>query len=42
MTSSPPRVTMWRKVLGTVSNMEEAIVWLSYTYLYVRIRTKPQ
>ena len=24
--------------LGTVSNVEEAIVWLSYTYLYVRMR----
>ena len=28
--------------LGTVSNMEEAIVWLSYTYLYVRMRKNPQ
>ena len=28
--------------LGTVSNMEEAIVWLSYTYLFVRMRKNPQ
>ena len=28
--------------LGTVSNVEEAIVWLSYTYLYVRMRKNPQ
>ena len=28
--------------LGTVSSIEEAIVWLSYTYLYVRMRKNPQ
>lgn len=28
--------------LGTISNVEEAIVWLSYTYLYVRMRLNPQ
>lgn len=28
--------------LGTISNVEEAIMWLSYTYLYVRMRINPQ
>ena len=28
--------------LGTVTNMEEAVEWLSYTYLYVRMRKNPQ
>ena len=28
--------------LGTVSNVEKGIVWLSYTYLYVRTRKNPQ
>lgn len=28
--------------LGTVSNVEEAVEWLSYTYLYVRMRINPQ
>lgn len=28
--------------LGTISNVEEAIEWLSYTYLYVRLRINPQ
>uniref|UniRef100_A0A336MI52 CSON001544 protein n=1 Tax=Culicoides sonorensis TaxID=179676 RepID=A0A336MI52_CULSO len=28
--------------LGTISNVEEAITWLSYTYLYVRMRINPQ
>jgi replicative superfamily II helicase len=28
--------------LGTVTNMEEAIAWLSYSYLYVRMRKNPQ
>uniref|UniRef100_A0A3Q3RSP6 Activating signal cointegrator 1 complex subunit 3 n=1 Tax=Mastacembelus armatus TaxID=205130 RepID=A0A3Q3RSP6_9TELE len=27
--------------LGTVTNVEEAVKWLSYTYLYVRMRTNP-
>ena len=27
--------------LGTVTNVEEAITWLSYTYLYVRMRKNP-
>ncbi|XP_071112657.1 activating signal cointegrator 1 complex subunit 3-like [Haliotis cracherodii] len=27
--------------LGTVTNMEEAVKWLSYTYLYVRMRINP-
>ncbi|XP_043197892.1 activating signal cointegrator 1 complex subunit 3-like [Amphibalanus amphitrite] len=28
--------------LGTVTNVEEAVQWLSYTYLYVRMRKNPQ
>eukprot|EP00049_Salpingoeca_infusionum_P026339 m.25168 g.25168 ORF g.25168 m.25168 type:complete len:2051 (-) comp8684_c0_seq1:141-6293(-) len=28
--------------LGTVANVEEAVRWLSYTFLYVRMRRKPQ
>lgn len=28
--------------LGTISNIEEAIEWLSYTYLFVRMRLNPQ
>ena len=28
--------------LGTVTNMDEAIVWLGYSYLYVRMRKNPQ
>ncbi|XP_017269735.1 activating signal cointegrator 1 complex subunit 3 isoform X2 [Kryptolebias marmoratus] len=27
--------------LGTVTNVDEAVKWLSYTYLYVRMRTNP-
>ncbi|XP_034729365.1 activating signal cointegrator 1 complex subunit 3 [Etheostoma cragini] len=27
--------------LGTVTNVEEAVKWLSYTYLYVRMRANP-
>ena len=27
--------------LGTVTNVEEAVEWLSYTYLYVRMRKNP-
>lgn len=28
--------------LGTVTNIEEAVEWLSYTYLFVRMRINPQ
>lgn len=28
--------------LGTVTNIDEAVEWLSYTYLYVRARKNPQ
>jgi len=28
-------------VLGTISNIKEAVVWLSYTYLYIRMRRNP-
>lgn len=27
--------------LGTVTNVDEAVKWLSYTYLYVRMRANP-
>ena len=27
--------------LGTVTNVQEAVRWLSYTYLYVRMRKNP-
>ncbi|XP_030580581.1 activating signal cointegrator 1 complex subunit 3 [Archocentrus centrarchus] len=27
--------------LGTITNVEEAVKWLSYTYLYVRMRANP-
>ena len=29
-------------VLGTVSNVKEAISWIAYTYLYVRMLRNPQ
>jgi pre-mRNA-splicing helicase BRR2 len=29
-------------VLGTISNTKEAVNWLSYTYLYVRMLRNPQ
>lgn len=28
--------------MGTISNVEEAVEWLSYTYLFVRMRLNPQ
>ena len=28
-------------VLGTISNIKEAVNWLSYTYLYIRMRRNP-
>ncbi|XP_014260585.1 activating signal cointegrator 1 complex subunit 3 [Cimex lectularius] len=28
--------------LGTISNVDEAVEWLSYTYLFVRMRINPQ
>ena len=27
--------------LGTVSTVEEAVQWLSYTYLFIRMRANP-
>ena len=27
--------------LGTVTNLEEAVKWLSYTYLFVRMKCNP-
>ena len=29
-------------VLGSVSNLKEAVNWISYTYLYIRIRRNPE
>lgn len=29
-------------VLGTVSNLKEAVNWISYTYLYIRMRRNPE
>lgn len=31
----------YQVALGTVTNIEEAVKWLSYTYLYVRMRANP-
>jgi pre-mRNA-splicing helicase BRR2 len=28
-------------VLGTVANLKEAVNWLSYTYLFIRMRRNP-
>ena len=28
-------------VLGTVANIQEAVNWLSYSYLYIRMRRNP-
>lgn len=34
--------SFWIQVaLGSVTNVEEAVRWLSYTYLYVRMRANP-
>ena len=27
--------------LGTVTNVEEAVQWLSYTYLFIRMKANP-
>lgn len=32
---------MIQVALGSVTNVEEAVKWLSYTYLYVRMRANP-
>lgn len=29
-------------VLGTVANIKEAVTWLSYSYLYIRMRRNPE
>jgi replicative superfamily II helicase len=33
---------VFKVTLGTVSNVEEAVEWLSYTYLFVRMKINPQ
>ena len=32
---------VWQIALGTVTNVDEAVEWLSYTYLYIRMRVNP-
>ena len=34
-------IVVWQIALGTVTNVEEAVKWLSYTYLHVRMRLNP-
>ena len=29
-------------VLGTISNIKDAVTWLGYTYLYIRMRINPE
>ena len=41
MVSSLPDQLNAEIVLGTVSNLKEAVNWLSYTYLYIRMRRNP-
>jgi len=41
MISSLPDQLNAEIVLGTVSNLKEAVNWLSYTYLYIRMRRNP-
>ena len=28
-------------VAGTVTNIREAVIWLQYTYMYIRMRKNP-
>lgn len=32
---------LFQVTLGTISNVDEAVRWLSYTYLFVRMRSNP-
>jgi pre-mRNA-splicing helicase BRR2 len=41
MISSLPDQLNAEIVLGTISNLKEAVNWLSYTYLYIRMRRNP-
>lgn len=41
-TKTGDSVVSWLQVaLGSVTNVDEAVKWLSYTYLYVRMRANP-
>ena len=33
--------SLFQVSLGTVTNVDEAVKWLSYTYLFVRMRANP-
>jgi len=33
---------VFKVTLGTISNVDEAVQWLSYTYLFVRMKINPQ
>jgi hypothetical protein len=33
---------LFKVTLGTISNVDEAVQWLSYTYLFVRMKINPQ
>uniref|UniRef100_A0A5F9D635 Activating signal cointegrator 1 complex subunit 3 n=1 Tax=Oryctolagus cuniculus TaxID=9986 RepID=A0A5F9D635_RABIT len=37
----PAHAVIIKIALGTVTNVEEAVKWISYTYLYVRMRANP-
>ncbi|VDP20099.1 unnamed protein product [Schistosoma margrebowiei] len=37
----PPEEPFHGISLGTVSNIDEAVTWLSYTYLFIRLRQNP-
>jgi len=34
-------VFVFKVTLGTISNVDEAVQWLSYTYLFVRMKVNP-
>jgi len=34
-------VFVFKVTLGTISNVDEAVQWLSYTYLFVRMKMNP-
>ena len=29
-------------MLGTIANIKDAVTWLGYTYLYIRMRVNPE
>lgn len=34
-------LSSYQIALGTVTNVDEGVEWLSYTYLYIRMRVNP-